>query len=82
MQSLNIKKIHGTLQRYSTEISKHIFHKKVLRGHSPNSYIHVSVCDLNIPTISGLFQAISLICVVLQIDENQNKTGPIFYDGF
>ena len=25
--------------------------QKYLLGHSPNSYIHVSVCDLYIPTI-------------------------------
>jgi hypothetical protein len=31
--------------------SKHIFPEKELGGHSPNSYIHVSVCDLYIPTI-------------------------------
>jgi hypothetical protein len=31
--------------------SKQIFPDKELRGHSPNSYIHVSVSDLNIPTI-------------------------------
>jgi hypothetical protein len=40
-----------TLQRYYTENSKHIFPEKELRGHSPNSYIHVSVYDLYIPTI-------------------------------
>jgi hypothetical protein len=39
------------LQRYYTENSKHIFPEKELRGQSPNSYIHNSVCDLNIPTI-------------------------------
>jgi hypothetical protein len=36
---------------YYTENSKHIFPEKELRGHSPNSYIHVSVCELHIPTI-------------------------------
>ncbi len=36
---------------YYTENSKHIFPEKELHGHSPNSYIHVSVCDLYIPTI-------------------------------
>ena len=36
-------------QRYYTENSKHIFPEKELRGHSPNFYIPVSVCDLNIP---------------------------------
>ncbi len=47
------KEVHGSsLQRYYTENSKHIFPEKELRGHSPNSYIHVSVCDLNAPTIS------------------------------
>ena len=34
-----------------TEKSKHIFPEKKLRGRSPNSYIHVSVDDLYIPTI-------------------------------
>ncbi len=38
-------------QRYYTENWKHIFPEKELRGHSPNSYIHVSVCYLYIPTI-------------------------------
>ncbi len=33
------------------ENSKQIFPEKELRGLSPNSNIHVSVCDLNIPTI-------------------------------
>jgi hypothetical protein len=42
----------STLQRYYTENSKHIFPEKELRGHSPNSYIHVSVSDLHIPTRS------------------------------
>jgi hypothetical protein len=36
----------ATLQRYYTENSKHIFPEKELPGHSPNSFIHVSVCDL------------------------------------
>jgi hypothetical protein len=39
------------LQRQNTENSKHIFPEKKLRGHSPNSYIHVSVSDLYIPLI-------------------------------
>jgi hypothetical protein len=34
-----------------TENSKHIFPEKELRGHSPNSYVHVSVYDLCVPTI-------------------------------
>jgi hypothetical protein len=34
-----------------TENSKHIFPEKELHGHSPNSYIHVFVCDLFTPTI-------------------------------
>ncbi len=33
---------------------KQIFPEKELRGHSPNSYIHVSVSDLYIPTIGRL----------------------------
>jgi hypothetical protein len=39
-----------TLQRHYTENSKHIFPEKELLGLSPNSYIHVSMCNLNIPT--------------------------------
>ncbi len=39
------------LQRHNTEHSKQIFPENELRGHSPNSYIHVSVSDLYIPTI-------------------------------
>ncbi len=39
------------LQRYCTENSKHMFPEKELRGHSPNSYIHISVCGLYITTI-------------------------------
>jgi hypothetical protein len=30
---------------------RHIFPEKELRGHCPNFHIHVSVCDLYIPTI-------------------------------
>jgi hypothetical protein len=47
-------KIHTrshALQRHNTENSKQIFPEKELRGHSSNSYIHVSVGDLYIPTI-------------------------------
>jgi hypothetical protein len=39
------------LQRHNTENSKHLFPEKDLRRHSVNSYIHVSVSDLYIPTI-------------------------------
>ncbi len=39
------------LQRHNTEYSKQIFTEKELRGHSPNSYIDVSVGGLYIPTI-------------------------------
>jgi hypothetical protein len=39
------------MQRYYTEHSKHIFPEKELVGHSPNSYIQVSVSDLYIPQI-------------------------------
>ncbi len=38
-------------QRTNTENLKHIFPEKELRGYSPNFHIHVSVCDLYIPTI-------------------------------
>ncbi len=41
----------ASLQRYYTENSKNIFPEMELRGHCPNSYNHVSVCDLHIPTI-------------------------------
>jgi hypothetical protein len=45
-----------TIGNFATSIHckdkmQHIFPDKELRGHSPNSYIHVSVCDLYIPTI-------------------------------
>ncbi len=44
--------LYNTLQRHNTENSKQIvFPEKELRGHSPNSYIHVSVSDLFIPTV-------------------------------
>jgi hypothetical protein len=36
----------STLQRRNTENSKQIFPGKELHGYSPNSYIHVSVSDL------------------------------------
>jgi hypothetical protein len=39
------------MQRTNTENSKQIFPEKELRGDSPNFNIHVSVSDLNIPTI-------------------------------
>ena len=39
------------LQRHNAENLKQIFPEKELRGHSPNFHIHVSVCDLYIPTI-------------------------------
>jgi hypothetical protein len=39
------------LQRHNKENSKQIFPEKELRGHNPNSYIHVSVSDLYIPMI-------------------------------
>jgi hypothetical protein len=42
---------NSTQQRTNTENSKQICPEKELRGHSPNFHIHVSVCDLCIPTI-------------------------------
>ena len=42
-----------TLQRHNTENSKQIFPEKELRGRSPSFHIHVSVCDLYIPTRSA-----------------------------
>ena len=44
-------KILTALQRDNTENLKQIFPEKELRGHSPNSYTHVSVSDFYIPTI-------------------------------
>ncbi len=44
--------IMTTLQRHNTENLKQIFPEKELRDHSSNSYNHVSVSDLYIPTIS------------------------------
>jgi hypothetical protein len=35
--------------------SKHIFPEKELRGRSPNSYIHVSVCDFVFPRSACMF---------------------------
>jgi hypothetical protein len=39
------------LQRQNTENSKKVFPEKEFHGHSPNFHIHVSVSDLNIPTM-------------------------------
>ncbi len=44
------RKMHA-LQRHNTETSKQIVSDKEWRGHSPRSYIHVSLGDLYIPTI-------------------------------
>jgi hypothetical protein len=41
----------NALKRHYNENSKQRFPEKELRGLSPNSYIHVSACDLYIPTI-------------------------------
>ncbi len=43
--------MQSTLQRHCIENSKQIFPELKLRGLVPNSYIHVSVSDLYIPTI-------------------------------
>jgi hypothetical protein len=40
------------MQRYYTENSKQISPEKELRGLSPDSYIHVSLRNVYIPTIS------------------------------
>jgi hypothetical protein len=48
------------MQRHDTENSKQIFPENELRGHSPNSYIHVSVSDLYIPTRS--------VCLILLLE--------------
>jgi hypothetical protein len=66
---LTIKSLYVyTLQRHNTENSKLIFPEKELRGHSPNSYIHVSVSDLYIPTIG--------LPILLQ--ENRWNAGGIY----
>ncbi len=44
---------YATLQRHNKENLKQIFPGKKLRGYSPNSYIHFSVSDSNIP-LGGL----------------------------
>jgi hypothetical protein len=44
-------KILTALQRDNTDNLKQIFPEKELRGHSPHSYIHVSVTDFYIPTV-------------------------------
>ena len=41
----------AALQKHNTENSKQIFPERELRGHSPNSCIHVSVSELYIPLI-------------------------------
>ncbi len=41
----------GRLHCKDTIPKIHIFPEKELRGHSPNSYIHVPVCDFCIPKI-------------------------------
>jgi hypothetical protein len=48
---LPICELHPTLHRHNTENPKQIFPEKELRGPSPNSYFHVSVFKLYIPTI-------------------------------
>ncbi len=40
--------VPSALQRYYTENSKLIFPEKELRGHSPNSYIHIPTISLHI----------------------------------
>jgi hypothetical protein len=45
------KRFDYTAKIYYTENLKHIFPEKELRGHRPKSYIHVSLCELYIPTI-------------------------------
>jgi hypothetical protein len=47
----HVDQLPGALQRYYTQNLNHIFPEKELRGHSPNSYIQISVCDFYIPTI-------------------------------
>ncbi len=50
----HVDQLPGALQKYYTENSKHLFPEKELRGHSPHSYIYISLCDLYIPSI-GLY---------------------------
>jgi hypothetical protein len=49
------------MQRPCAKNLKQIFPEMKLQGVIPNSYIHVSVCDLYIPTISGCSQICGLI---------------------
>jgi|LakMenE01Jun11ns_1017448.scaffolds.fasta_scaffold8823325_2 hypothetical protein len=44
-------------QRHYTENSKQIFPEMKLRGIVLNSYIHVSVSDLYIPTVQSAYSA-------------------------
>jgi hypothetical protein len=44
---------HRLCKDTDMENSKHIFPGKELRGHSPNSNIRVSLCDLYIPAIGA-----------------------------
>ncbi len=44
--------VFPTLQRTNTENWKQIFTEKVLRDHSPNFHIPISVSDLHIPKIA------------------------------
>jgi hypothetical protein len=55
------KPSNHTLQRQNAENLKQIFPEKEYRGLSPNFHIHVSVCELCIPTM-GLPFLLEEIC--------------------
>jgi hypothetical protein len=51
--------MRAALQRHNTENSKQIFPERELRGLNPNFQIHVSVSDLYIPTILGIYKSLT-----------------------
>jgi hypothetical protein len=51
LDNSRIRTLVVALERHNTENSNQIFPGKELRGHSLNTYIHVSVSDLYILTI-------------------------------
>jgi hypothetical protein len=59
-------------QRHYTESSQQIFPEMKLRGFIPNSYIHVSVSDLYIPTIGLRILLQENRCVGIQMKMQQN----------
>jgi hypothetical protein len=51
LRPVKVRAIYNALQRQNAENWKQIFPEKEYRGLSPNSYIHVSVSVLYIPTM-------------------------------